>query len=244
MQTRLPLPWFRPFPDDPCFCGSERLFSECCGLESQQRDPPAGVLVIRGFLSPDTCRKWVKRLQAKPIKPSTVQGIQSAGTAYLSVEQDVTRVCTEVQPGSLRKIISDRVGEAFLLAAERTGHTVEWFEAPTILRYQAGGYFMAHADSCLLDPGSHNWFKVNDRDLSLLIYLNEEFTGGGLKFVNFHYDFQPRTGDLVVFPSDNRYAHEASKVESGLRYVIVSWAALAGSERVCDGPAPGAIFLK
>lgn len=243
MPTRLPLPWFRPFPDEPCFCGSQRLFSTCCGLRSAQRGPPAGVHLFPGFLSRETCSKWVRRLQAKPVTHSTVQGIQYSGTAYLSVERDVTRVCTEVQPGSLRKIISDRVGEAFRLAADKTGNTVEWFEAPTILRYRAGGYFLAHADNCLLDPGSHNWFKVNDRDLSLLIYLNEDFTGGGLKFVNFHYDYQPRTGDLLVFPSDNRYAHEACKVESGLRFVIVSWAALAGSQRVTDGPTPGAIFM-
>lgn len=164
MPTRLPLPWFRPFPDDPCFCGSERHFSACCGLDSTPREPPAGVQVFPGFLNPETCNKWVKRLQAKPIRQSTAQGIQYAGTSYLSVEQNVTRVCTEVPPGVLRKMISDRVGEAFRLAAEKTGDTVEWFVAPTILRYQTGGYFMAHTDSCLLDPGRHNWLKVNDRD--------------------------------------------------------------------------------
>jgi predicted 2-oxoglutarate/Fe(II)-dependent dioxygenase YbiX len=137
--------------------------------------------------------------------------------------------------------MSDCVSEAFRLAAGKTGDSVEWFEAPSILRYEPGGFFLAHADSCLLDPANNNWFKVKDRDLSLLIYLNEDFTGGGLSFVNFNFHLRPRTGDMLVFPSDNRYAHQAEIVKSGFRYVIVSWAALRGSQKVCDRPPVGVI---
>ena len=111
-------------------------------------------------------------------------------------------------------------------------------------RYQTGGFFLGHADSCLLDPATNNWFKVRDRDLSLLIYLNEDFTGGGLSFINFNYHFRPAIGDMLVFPSDNRYAHQAEVVESGFRYVIVSWAALAGRPRVSDTLPQGAIRLQ
>jgi hypothetical protein len=37
---------------------------------------------------------------------------------------------------------------------------------------------------------------------------------------------------LVWFPSDFRYMHMAKLVTSGRRYVIVSWAAASGVERV------------
>jgi len=240
---RQPLPWFAPAVTDPCFCGSGAAFGDCCGLQSADREPPAGVHLFSRFLDPSICGKWVKRLEAKSGQRAKVNKIQRPGASYLTTEDDPVRVCAEVNPGVLRKVINDRVIEAFRLTATRTGDTVAWFEAPVILRYQPGGFFLAHADSCLLDPANNCWFKVKDRDLSLLIYLNEDFTGGGLNFVNFHYHFRPRAGDMLVFPSDNRYAHEAETVESGIRYVIVSWAALRGRARVNPHPPPGAIPL-
>ena len=244
MPMRQPLPWFTPSAEHPCFCRSGLDFGECCGSRSSDRKPPAGVHLFPGFVDPATCRKWIKRLEAKPRKRSAVHKIQRPGTSSLSTGDHPVRVCADVKPGVLRQVMSDRVVEAFRLVAATTGDQVEWFEAPSILRYQSGGFFLAHADSCLLDPASNTWFKVKDRDLSLLIYLNDDFTGGGLSFVNFNFHLRPRTGDMLVFPSDNRYAHQAEVVESGFRYVIVSWAALNGRQRVCDGPPQGAIHLE
>lgn len=240
---RLALPWFTPSPPDPCFCMSGRTFGECCGLESDDREPPAGVHLFPGFLDEATCAKWVKRLENKPRKRSSVHKIKNARNRALSTEDNPVRVCRDVNPGVLRKVISDRVVEAFRRVTSETGDTVEWFESPSILRYQSGGFFLGHADSCLLDPANNTWFKVKDRDLSLLIYLNEDFTGGGLSFLNFNYHLKPSTGDMLVFPSDNRYIHQAEVVESGFRYVIVSWAALRGSQRVSVAPPAGAIHL-
>ena len=71
-----------------------------------------------------------------------------------------------------------------------------------------------------------------DRDLSLLLYLNEDYSGGGLTFTNFHCHFRPRTGDLLVFPSDNRYEQQAEVVQAGVRYAIASWAAVSGRRRL------------
>jgi predicted 2-oxoglutarate/Fe(II)-dependent dioxygenase YbiX len=85
-------------------------------------------------------------------------------------------------------------------------------------------------------------FRLRDRDLSLLIYLNDDFTGGGLTFTHFNFHFRPEPGDLLVFPSDNRYVHQAEKVESGVRYVIVSWAALKGVPRVAGQPPENAVI--
>jgi hypothetical protein len=241
MLKRQEFPWFTPSAADPCFCCSGQSFGECCGSRSADRMPPAGVHLFPGFLDPATCNKWVKRLETRPLKRSTVEKIQRNS---LSTEDNPARVCRDVNPGVLRKMISDCVIDAFRLVTTKTGDIVAWYEAPSILRYQSGGYFLAHADNCLLDPASNTWFKVIDRDLSLLLYLNEDFTGGGLSFVNFNFHVRPRTGDLLVFPSDNRYAHQAEVVESGFRYVVVSWAALSGSQRVCDNPPQGAIYLK
>lgn len=243
MASRQPLPWFRPREEGPCFCGSDKAFGECCGSRASDRPPPAGVHRFPGFLDLDTCRKWVSRLEGKRRHKAKVNKIGRPGDSQMTTEDDPVRVCSEVEPGTLRRLINDRVAEAFKLVAAETGHTVAWYELPLILRYRAGGYYLAHADSCALDPASKTWFKIRDRDLSLLIYLNEDFTGGGLTFVNFNYHFRPKPGDLLVFPSDNRYAHQAETVESGIRYVIVSWAALRETPKLDDRPPEGAIAV-
>ena len=79
--------------------------------------------------------------------------------------------------------------------------------------------------------------KKADRDVSLLIYLNNDFEGGDLRFNYFNYTFSPRKGDVVLFPSDHRYMHEAQLVSKGTRYVIVSWGSTseASGQQTIDG---------
>jgi predicted 2-oxoglutarate/Fe(II)-dependent dioxygenase YbiX len=243
MLKRHPLPWFRPSAFDPCFCGSDEIFGQCCGLAAAERKPPAGALVFPGFIDPVLCTKWVKKLESKPGFQATVNVISQARAGAVQKEKNPMRVCSNVNPGVLRKVINDRVQEAFQLASARVGRTIAWFEKPSILRYTSGGFYKRHADSCLVDAATNTWMKVHDRDISLLIYLNEDYTGGGLSFMNFNYHLRPKTGDMLAFPSDNRYEHQAQTVQSGIRYVIVSWAAFNGSERVLDGPPAGSIVL-
>ncbi len=116
------------------------------------------------------------------------------------------------------------------------------FEWPDILHYGPGGRYDLHADAETRDPQTGEWVRVLERDYSLLIYLNDEFTGGAIEFPNFGYRVQPRRGMLVAFPSDHRYAHAALPVESGTRFVIVSWAAAVGSPRLHDGVRVGVVY--
>ena len=243
MLKRLQLPRFNPSPAAPCFCRRGKSFGECCGSRSPERSPPAGVQIFPGFLDTPTCKKWVTKLEEKKRHKAPVHVLKNAGNASVSREESKQRVCSNVKPGVLRKVINERIAEAFNMASSGSGHSVAWFESPSILRYRPGGYFLRHADSCLIDPASNNWLKVHDRDLSLLIYLNEEFTGGGLTFINFNYHFRPKAGDMLVFPSDNRYEHQAEVVNSGFRYCIASWAALKATQKVGTNPPPGAIIL-
>lgn len=242
MLKRHPLPPFQPLAMQACFCRSGKLFGECCGSRSPERDPPVGALLYPNFVAPDLCAKWVKKLEAKPGRVASVNTISRSGSVIR--EESALRICSNVNPGVLRKVINDRVAEAFRLSAAKTGRKIAWFEKPSILRYTSGGYYKRHADSCMKDTGSNTWLKVHDRDISLLLYLNEDFTGGGLSFTNFNYHLRPRTGDMLVFPSDNRFEHQAEVVHSGVRYVIVSWAAFEGSQRVLDSPPRDAIHLK
>ena len=114
----------------------------------------------------------------------------------------------------------------------QTGQQIEWFEQPEVLRYVPGGHYRHHADAYYFLPEQQAWTKAVDRDISLLIYLNDDYEGGELEFKRLFYTLRPKAGMLVWFPSDVRYEHMAKHVISGRRYSLVSWAAAVGIERV------------
>ncbi len=152
---------------------------------------------------------------------------------------DRRRITQEVESNQLSPQICDlfqRVCATLVRKAFK--RRIAWFETPMVLRYQQGGQYLRHADSDYYDPEKDQWTKCMDRDVSLLLYLNEGFTGGALNFINFNYAHPPKTGDLIFFPSDHRYMHEAQEVHAGVRYAISSWAAFRNEPRVMSAP-PG-----
>jgi predicted 2-oxoglutarate/Fe(II)-dependent dioxygenase YbiX len=95
-----------------------------------------------------------------------------------------------------------------------------------------------------MDLKSQMWSKVIDRDLSMLIYLNDDYEGGELSFYKLNYQIRPRAGAVVMFPSDHRYLHQAEKVTKGVRYAIVSWASVRGIPKIAEKPPEPAILIK
>ena len=67
---------------------------------------------------------------------------------------------------------------------------------------------------------------------------------GGDKLINQNFRIKPRPGMLLAFPSDHRYLHAALPTVSGIRYVIVSWAAVLGSKRVRTQMPYGSVFIR
>lgn len=85
-----------------------------------------------------------------------------------------------------------------------------------VLRYQDGQEYQAHHDH---GPG-------NARALSLVAFLNDDYTGGELEFPTFEVTIKPKAGSIVMFPSNFPYKHVAKPVgvEDGTtKYVIVTW---------------------
>lgn len=238
---RFPVPPFAMQDADPCFCRSGRAFAACCGSRQKQRNLPAGVQVFHGFLDPIVCQKWIKRLEKHPREKALTTDITASRIGKLSVKENPARIVDRVKPGPMRARVFDAMERGFQWAIQGSGHSLLWFEYPSILRYEPGGFYRKHADSCVYEQSDQTWYKIQDRDLSLLLYLNDDFEGGGLTFANFNYHFKPKPGDLLVFPSDNRYEHQAEKVTSGLRYCIASWAALKGTRKVFDKPPASAL---
>jgi predicted 2-oxoglutarate/Fe(II)-dependent dioxygenase YbiX len=88
-----------------------------------------------------------------------------------------------------------------------------WHEPYNMLRYKGGQEYKAHYDGT---TGS-------GRAVSAIVYLNNDYDGGHVEFVNFGIKIKPEPGMLLLFPSNYPYTHIAHPVTDGTKYAIVTW---------------------
>jgi hypothetical protein len=53
-------------------------------------------------------------------------------------------------------------------------------------------------------------------------YLNDNYDGGDLSFINQGVSFKPKTGDLVIFPGNIHYIYDIAPA-NGSRYIMPVW---------------------
>jgi predicted 2-oxoglutarate/Fe(II)-dependent dioxygenase YbiX len=82
-----------------------------------------------------------------------------------------------------------------------------------IVRYRAGGRYVEHRDTPALG--------ATPRALSLVCYLNEDYTGGETVFADPAVRVSPLCGAVVVFSPV--LLHRAEPVLAGTKYVITAW---------------------
>ena len=236
-QALFPEDSFPPSRNAPCFCGSGERFKRCCGSQAADRKPPHGIHIVEGFLNPEQCRQLAaaadsatgRRFTQPDGQGGRIDDLQRA-TEWVDFRDTHQQALDDLMARAL---------EEQIIPTE--GCEIAWYEEPQLLRYTSGGYYLHHSDAWQLVPEQRAWRKVVDRDISVLIYLNDGFEGGELEFKRFAYRLRPRAGMLVWFPSDVRYEHMAMPVTAGRRSVVVSWAAKAGVERIQAQPANRAI---
>jgi len=89
-------------------------------------------------------------------------------------------------------------------------------ESIQILEYTPGQEYRYHFDM--------NWDRKEEtyfRTVSVVLYLNSEFEGGGTEFHDGVY--KPNPGEALIFPSHWSFPHCGQLVTSGLKRVAVTW---------------------
>ncbi len=81
-------------------------------------------------------------------------------------------------------------------------------------RYRPGQSFKPRYD------GAYRASDTCASELTLLLYLNDTFTGGATRFLDAGLEVQPRRGHVLLFA--HRVLHEGVAVESGTKYVLRS----------------------
>ncbi len=203
------------------------------GLVVSPRSLPPGFLVVQNCLTAETCDALVAECEALAgARHGVADGPDHAAASIQNLRTsesiDISRLQFNVN-GLIREIYTQTIAGHFRVQ-------FEWFERPDILRYKEGGEYKPHADAENWNAETQRWNRVIDRDVSMLLYLNEGFSGGEITFPNFGVKLQPARGLLIAFPSDARYLHAATPVQSGVRYALVSWAAALGTARVAKRP--------
>lgn len=110
--------------------------------------------------------------------------------------------------------------------------TIDSVEGPQFLRYDINDHYDKHNDSESYENGKLK--RVVNRDISLLLYLNDDYEGGHLEFTELQLTIRPKAGMLIAFPSYLEFEHKVHPVTKGTRYAIVSW--IATKERLYERP--------
>jgi len=86
-------------------------------------------------------------------------------------------------------------------------------ERYSLLKYSDNQQYKAHYDG-----GTET-----GRALTVVLYLNNDFEGGEIEFVNFDVKIKPQPGMMLIFPSNYAYTHIAHPVTKGTKYALVTW---------------------
>jgi prolyl 4-hydroxylase len=181
-------------------------------LEALSQRP--ALFLARGFLEIEECNYLVR--QAEPsLKPSVVTD-RATGRAMLHPVRRSDGMLFGVDNEDLVvNAINRRIAAA-------SGTKAAQAEPLQVLSYGPGGEFKPHVDS-VKESG-------NQRILTALIYLTEDYEGGETKFLRTGLSFRGRTGDLLLFRNvmadgrpDLMTEHAGLPVTKGRKMIASRW---------------------
>ena len=114
----------------------------------------------------------------------------------------------------LKKILDDDIGR--LLSRYRKIFNLEVMNSDhdwIVMKYDEGCFFKDHRDDS----------AMFDRTISIIVYLNDDYSGGEIEFPDFGILHKPKAGDVLFFPSAYSYVHNIKEITKGTRYAVVNW---------------------
>jgi hypothetical protein len=118
-------------------------------------------------------------------------------------------------PSRISDPISERIREIFLF-----DKNLNFDGVGTIQRQYAGAELVEHVDNHA-DPLI---------EYAVIIYVNDDYTGGELFFSNIDFSIKPKAKSLIIFPSGDKYLHGVKPPGDGpLRYVLPSFVKRKGT---------------
>jgi len=203
---------------------SELRLIEAMGLDDQgnpassfaarpiSETPQAGV--FENFLTPQEC-SFLAQAAAPAFRPAAVGMTSSGQTMRSAVRTCETAAFPWVAETPAIHAINRRIASA-------SGTQAEWGETLQVLRYHPGQEFKPHRDCTEATD--------NQRVLTMLVYLNDAYTGGETLFLKNGLEVRGKLGDALLFRNaddsgqpDPDSLHAGLPVKTGMKLVASRW---------------------
>ena len=190
---------------------------------------------ITNFLTEDECLQLIKMIDANHTRSSVVEG----GTDRTAVTDHRTSSTSNLDMNNpLIKDIHNRIAKELNLEIIRG-------EALQGQLYEPGQYFKPHNDFFTGPAYDMHCKASGNRTHTFMIYLNEDFKGGGTNFPSLGKEVVPQIGKAIWWYNikdgefQNQYLHEGVTVDEGKKYIVTSW----WREKVWDGAGDEKMYL-
>ena len=125
------------------------------------------------------------------------------------------------------------IGTVIKRVCDITNIPFENAEKMQVVKYEPNGFYIDHFDASCDDRKECVEFEKNggQRILTMIIYLNDDFTGGTTRFKNLQTEFQPVKNNGLLFYSLQKDGdkchplslHSGMPVKTGEKYIANIW---------------------
>lgn len=74
-----------------------------------------------------------------------------------------------------------------------------------------------------LGPHNDAYDSKTSPFLTILTYLNDNYEGGELVFMDRPFAVKPLAGSIIIFPCTDKYVHQSNLIKSGIKQVITQF---------------------
>jgi len=202
------------------------------GLRRAHEEPD--VYVVPNFLTPDECRKLIRK--AGPhLQPSLV--VQDTDTGAVDLNPNRTSTDANIPqrevPTIVDKIVRLTTPLTTTISADEDDDGVDrrrYLEILQVLRYVDSQQFKPHTDGFDGPVQSACGFEDSGRLVTVFVYLNDVEKGGATRFTRLGLDVQPRQGTAVLhFPNYRDSMREDVRTEHASvpavdeKWLLVTW---------------------
>ena len=182
------------------------------GVRSLSRSPKLGI--IDALFTPVECAHII-RISAAHLTPSVVVDPRTGAQMPHPIRTSDSAVLGPIQEDIVIHALNLRI-------AAVTNTREEQGEPLAVMRYTAQQQYRLHHD-CL--PG-----ETNQRQSTLIAYLNQDYGGGATHFPAIDHDVKGREGDAIFFSNtrtdgaaDESSCHAGLTVTSGEKWICTRW---------------------